>query len=67
MNRSAEDLGGARRWTHHPEQQADGSRLAGAVQAEKGVDLAPTDAQRKVIDGSGVAIALRQSPSRDRI
>src|SRR5450756_938794 len=44
----------------HPEQHPDCCRLAGAVQPQKGVDLALGDSQGKVLDGTHVAVALPQ-------
>jgi len=43
---------------HHPQQQANGRRLARPVEAEERVDLAAGDVQRQSVDGRDVAVSL---------
>lgn len=49
----------------HAEQHSNGRSLASPVEAQKRVDLALDDAQRQMVDGGNVAVALDQTKSFD--
>ena len=63
---SAEELGVTGRRLDHPEEHANRRGLAGAVEAEERVDLAPSDSQVHAVDREHVAaVALGQRVGRD--
>ena len=63
----AEEFRVAGRRPDHAEQHPDRGRLARAVEAEEGVDLASGDAQVDAVDGEGAApVALGQAGRLDR-
>jgi hypothetical protein len=51
--------------TDEAQQHADGGRLAGAVPAEEGVDLAGAHIQIEPVDGAHLAVPFAQSASGD--
>ena len=67
MDSLAEQVGMAGRRADHPEQHPDRRRLAGAVKAEEGVDLASGDPEVDPVDRQHVAaVPLRQAARGDR-
>ena len=62
-----EEFGAAKIGLGHPQQHANGRRLAGAISAQEAVDAPHRDVQVEVVDGALRPEELREPVSRNRI
>src|SRR5215470_1616998 len=64
--RLTQNLGSASAWSHQPQQQANGGRLAGPIGANKASEGPGRNADREVINGFALPEMLTQTMGFDR-